>query len=92
MKRRHRIFSAVIAIILALTMLGSIIVTIVTSLSANAVTEAEIEALKAEGLARLDERPDGPGGPHFALTRSGMLISNAVIEQCFENIPEAPRK
>lgn len=53
MKRKHRIFSAVIAIILAITMLGSIILTIVTSLSADAVTEAEIEALKvtAEELA-----------------------------------------
>ena len=53
---------------------------------------ALIEALQAEGLARLDEHPESQGGQHFALTRSGMLISNAVIEQCFENIPEAPRK
>ncbi|MBQ3171732.1 MAG: hypothetical protein IJB53_07455 [Mailhella sp.] len=48
---------------------------------------ALIAALKAEGLARLTS---GPGGPHFALTREGMVISNAVIEQCFERIPEAP--
>ena len=26
----------------------------------------------------------------FALTRRGMMISNAVIEQCFETIPTAP--
>jgi len=48
---------------------------------------ALIAALEAEGLARLTS---GPGGPHFALTREGMVISNAVIEQCFERIPEAP--
>ncbi len=27
---------------------------------------------------------------HVSLTRKGMLISNAVIEQCFESIPEKP--
>ncbi|MBR2472662.1 MAG: hypothetical protein IKB44_01770, partial [Clostridia bacterium] len=56
MKRKHRIFSAVIAIILAITMLGSIIVTIVTSLSADAVTEAEIEALKAAAEQLAEEK------------------------------------
>lgn len=56
MKRKHRIFSAVIAIILAITMLGSIILTIVTSLSAGAVTEAEIEALKAAAEELADQK------------------------------------
>ena len=48
---------------------------------------ALIAGLCAEGLARMDE---GPEGPRFALTRPGMLISNAVIEQCFETIPDSP--
>jgi oxygen-independent coproporphyrinogen-3 oxidase len=48
---------------------------------------ALIAGLCAEGLARIDE---GPEGPRFALTRPGMLISNAVIEQCFETIPDTP--
>ncbi len=56
MKRKHRIFSAVIAIILAITMLGSIILTIVTSLNADAVTEAEIEALKAAAEELADKK------------------------------------
>ena len=56
MKRKHRIFSAVIAIILAITMLGSIILTIVTSLNAGAVTEAEIEALKAAAEELADKK------------------------------------
>jgi len=54
MKRKHRIFSAVIAIILAITMLGSIILTIVTSLSAGAVTEAEIVEAVKRGARTLD--------------------------------------
>ena len=48
---------------------------------------ALIAGLCAEGLARMDE---GPEGPRFALTLPGMLISNAVIEQCFEAIPDSP--
>lgn len=56
MKRKHRIFSAVIAIILAITMLGSIILTIVTSLKADAVTEAEIDALKAAAEELADQK------------------------------------
>ena len=48
---------------------------------------ALIAGLCAEGLARMES---GPEGPRFALTRPGMLISNAVIEQCFESIPNAP--
>jgi oxygen-independent coproporphyrinogen-3 oxidase len=48
---------------------------------------ALIAGLCAEGLARMDE---GPEGTRFALTRPGMLISNAVIEQCFETIPDTP--
>ena len=48
---------------------------------------ALIAALEAEGLARME---DGAEGPRFALTRPGMLISNAVIEQCFETIPDSP--
>ncbi len=48
---------------------------------------ALIAGLCAEGLARMDE---GPEGPRFALTRPGMLISNAVIEQCFETVPDTP--
>ncbi|MBR6521785.1 MAG: peptidoglycan DD-metalloendopeptidase family protein [Oscillospiraceae bacterium] len=76
MKRRHRIFSAVIAIILALTMLGSIIVTIVTSLSANAVTEAEIEALKAAAEKLADEKA-AVGKELYALREE----KDAIIER-----------
>lgn len=56
MKRKHRIFSAVIAIILAVTMLGSVIVTIVTSLSAGAVSQAEIDALKEQADALAEQK------------------------------------
>lgn len=42
-----------------------------------------IEELKWRGMARLE-------GGRFALTRRGMLVSNAVIEQCFERIPQQP--
>ena len=49
-----------------------------------------IAALEAEGLARVTSEEGDPDGPRFALTRPGMLISNAVIEQCFETIPDAP--
>lgn len=56
MKRKHRILSAIIAIILALTMLGSAVVTIVTSLNAGAVSQAEIDALKAEADKLADEK------------------------------------
>ncbi|MBQ8172780.1 MAG: coproporphyrinogen III oxidase, partial [Mailhella sp.] len=45
-----------------------------------------LDALQAEGLAKVTDGAE----PRFALTRSGMLISNAIIEQCFENIPDAP--
>jgi len=45
-----------------------------------------LDALQSEGLARVTEGPE----PRFALSRSGMLISNAIIEQCFENIPDVP--
>ncbi len=47
---------------------------------------ALLSALQAEGLARISSGPE----PYFALTRSGMLLSNAVIEQCFESVPDAP--
>ena len=60
MKRKHRILSAVIAIVLALTMLGSIIVTIVTSLTAGAVTQAEIDALK-DKAAEISDKKDAVG-------------------------------
>ncbi len=66
MKRKHRIFSAIIAIILALTMLGSVVVTIVTSLNADAVTEAEIEALKA-AADKLAEEKKAVGEQLYAL-------------------------
>ena len=66
MKRKHRIFSAVIAIILAITMLGSIILTIVTSLKADAVTEAEIDALKA-AAEELAEQKTAIGNEIYAL-------------------------
>lgn len=56
MKKKHRIFSAVIAVILALTMLGSIIVTIVTSLGAEAVSQAEIDYLKAAADKLAEEK------------------------------------
>lgn len=42
-----------------------------------------IEELKWRGMASLEEG-------RFALTRRGMLVSNAVIEQCFERIPQQP--
>ena len=42
-----------------------------------------IEELTARRMARLE-------GGRFALTRRGMLVSNAVIEQCFEHIPQQP--
>ncbi len=48
MRKKQRILSAIIAVILAVTMLGSIITLIFTSLSAKAVSEAEIEALRAK--------------------------------------------
>lgn len=32
----------------------------------------------------------GLAGGRFFLTRKGMLVSNAVIEQCFEHIPQGP--
>ena len=52
-----------------------------------AVDNAElIAALEGEGLARIC---GGADGPRFALTREGMLISNAVIERCFEAVPDA---
>ena len=67
---------------------------------------ALIAALEAEGLAAVTGEEDGTAsralasfsphgrpeacGPRFALTRAGMLVSNAVIEQCFESIPDAP--
>ena len=41
---------------------------------------ALIPALEQEGLALIE---DG----HLRLTRKGMLISNSIIEQCFENMP-----
>ncbi len=44
---------------------------------------ALIEELTARGMARLE-------GGRFALTRRGMLVSNAIIEQCFERIPQQP--
>lgn len=44
---------------------------------------ALVEELAARRMARLE-------GGRFALTRRGMLISNAVIEQCFERIPQQP--
>ena len=53
MNRRKRIFSAAMAIVLALTMLSSVIVVIVTSVKAQAVSQTELDALraKAEELA-----------------------------------------
>ena len=42
-----------------------------------------IEELAWRGMARMEEG-------RFALTRRGMLVSNAVIEQCFERIPQQP--
>ena len=65
-----------------------------------------IAALASEGLASIvEDEPGGDGaaatggleptacrGPRFALSRAGMLISNSVIEQCFESIPDAPEK
>lgn len=42
-----------------------------------------IEELIRRRMAVLDHE-------RFALTRRGMMISNAVIEQCFETIPTAP--
>ena len=39
--------------------------------------------LMSTGMASLEEG-------RFALTRRGMLVSNAVIEQCFERIPQQP--
>ena len=36
-----------------------------------------LDALQAEGLASVTDGPE----PHFVLSRSGMLISNAIIEQ-----------
>jgi len=76
MKRKHRIFSAVIAIILAITMLGSIILTIVTSLSAGAVTEAEIEALKA-AAEELAEQKKAIGAEIYELENQ----HEAVVER-----------
>ena len=46
-----------------------------------------IGALVSEGLARVDD--SGTDGPRFTLTRAGMLISNAVIERCFDAVPDA---
>ncbi|WP_446424157.1 radical SAM family heme chaperone HemW [Mailhella sp.] len=46
-----------------------------------------ITTLVGEGLASMDD--DGTDSPRFALTRAGMLISNAVIERCFEAVPDA---
>jgi len=44
---------------------------------------ALLRALEREGLARLESG-------HFRLTRQGMLVSNSIIEQCFENLPGGP--
>ena len=46
-----------------------------------------IGTLVNEGLARVDD--SGMDGPRFTLTRAGMLISNAVIERCFDAVPDA---
>ena len=51
---------------------------------------ALIASLEAEGLARMTCEEGDTDGLRFALTRSGMLISNAIIEQCFETVPDAP--
>ena len=42
-----------------------------------------LDELSWRGMARLENG-------RFALTRRGMLVSNAVIEQCFERIPQQP--
>lgn len=66
---------------------------------------ALITALEDEGLARMIEGDSAESatenapakaaascGPRFALTRAGMLISNAIIERCFEAIPNEPER
>ena len=42
-----------------------------------------LDELAWRGMARLENG-------RFALTRRGMLVSNAIIEQCFERIPQQP--
>lgn len=94
MKRKHRIFSAVIAIILAITMLGSVIVTIVTSLSAGAVSQAEIDALKAQAEELADKKASvgaeiaGLASEHSAIVaRKEKLDENiAITIQEIENL------
>lgn len=51
---------------------------------------AEQGRAEQTGMMERVERSENADGPRFALTRAGMLISNSIIEQCFERIPDAP--